>query len=137
MTYLTEKAAIEQAVLCLFLAIDADEPQRVADCFTEDGVWHRRNGERVGRAAIIDEMHSRPRGRRIQHLVSNLIIMDGNAGRAEVVFKTLAFADDHPEAGRASPLTLPIALDAYSAALANAQGVWRVSRLMSDRLFAL
>jgi len=34
-------------------------------------------------------------------------------------------------------MSLPIALDTYSAVLTKAEGVWRVSCLMSDRLFTV
>lgn len=133
---LHHKISLEQTVLSLFLAIDENDARSVAARFTNDGVWHRRLCERVGRAAIMDEMHSRPAGRRIQHLVSNFIVMPSCGQCAEVAFKTLAFADDHPSEGKPSAMSPPIALDAYRATLVERDGSWLITSLKGDRLFA-
>ncbi|EJL27318.1 hypothetical protein PMI01_03799 [Caulobacter sp. AP07] len=131
-----DRQLIEQAILRLFSYIDAEDADQVAGLFCTDGVWRRRDGERVGQGAIIDEMGRRPPGRRIQHLISNLIIVACDGATAEVTFRALALSDDHPVAGLASPMAPPLALDAYGATLRNTAEGWRVTWLGADRLFA-
>lgn len=128
---------LEQTFLRLFRLIDADDAAGVAALFAPHGAWHRRDGARVGRAAIIGEMEARPRGRHIEHLISNFILNKIEGGEAEVMFRTLAFSDDHPHLDRPSQMNLPIALDAYEARLVEDRGTWRLVYLKGDRMFAL
>jgi nuclear transport factor 2 (NTF2) superfamily protein len=131
-----DKVAVEQAMLELVDGIDANDADRVAMAFAVDGVWERRGRRCIGRAEIVEEMGRRPAGRAIQHLISNFIVRTRNGPTATVAFKALAFTDDRPVEDRPSSMSLPIALDFYTATLVSCEGEWMVASLKGDRLFA-
>lgn len=126
---------IGQSIFRLFRALDEHDDESALRLFADSAVWQRPGGERVGAIAIARELKSRPRERRIVHLVTNLIV--GSRGSyAEVTFSALAFADNSPRPGEASLMSLPLAIDAYQASLSPVSEGWLVGRLASTRLFS-
>ncbi len=130
------RIAVEQAILHLFDRLDADDAAGVAEAFASDGVWHHGGRASIGPAAVAAEMGRRPTGRRTVHLVSNLVVVKIGPVEARVTFNTLTYAGPTPPDPQPAVLELPIALDRYACVLTNDGGVWLVTRLESERLFA-
>jgi uncharacterized protein (TIGR02246 family) len=80
--------------------IDHDESEKVADLFTEDGVYGRSTGERsVGREAIRESYRVRAEhgARTARHIFSNLrLVMEGERRARGCVILTLYAADGMP-----------------------------------------
>lgn len=127
---------LEQQVLKLFRAIDDGDAPRVAAAFNEAGTWVRPGGERIGRAAVLEEMGKRPQRRRIRHLITNFIVIKASDATADAMFIALAYADVGAVEGTASPMSLPIALDDYCCKFAKEHDEWGVARLGARRAFA-
>ena len=130
------RIAVEQAILHLFDRLDAGDAAGVAGAFAPHGIWHHGGRACAGPAAIVAEMGRRPAGRRTVHLVSNLVVVQIGPMEAQVTFNTLTYAGRTPPDPQPAVLELPIALDRYACVLTNDGGVWLVTRLESERLFA-
>jgi hypothetical protein len=110
--------------------IDHGEAGRVAELFTEDGVWGSGENAMNGRDAIARGFGARERNKRrmSRHVCNNLLIevIDETTARG-VVYLTL-FRHDAEEGRRTSPVGPPAMVGEYRDAFEKTAAGWRFKR---------
>jgi uncharacterized protein (TIGR02246 family) len=115
--------------------IDHDQSDKVADLFTEDGVYGRSTGERsAGREAIRESYRRRAQQgvRTARHIFTNLRIEIENERRARGTVILTLFADDGPPPLPANPMVVADYDDVYELC---ADGRWRYRERIITWLF--
>jgi hypothetical protein len=84
----TARHAIEETLIRYCWAIDAGDPDGVANCFTVDAESSSPRGTLTGRDAIRADVESKKDGRSergdVRHLVLNILVDDSGADSAKV-----------------------------------------------------
>lgn len=110
--------------------VDSGAASRVADLFTEDGIWSSPEKTMVGRDEIARGFAARERNaaRMSRHVCNNLLldIEDGNTARG-VVYLTLYRHDGEP-GPRTSPLIGPVLVGEYRDRFVQTDAGWRFQR---------
>jgi ketosteroid isomerase-like protein len=110
--------------------IDHGEAARVAELFTEDGVWASPENTMTGRAAILKGFTNRQnnKGRMSRHVCNNLLldVIDENTASG-VVYLTL-YRHDAEEGRRTSPAQPPAVVGEYRDRFRNTADGWRFER---------
>jgi ketosteroid isomerase-like protein len=109
---------------------DHGEAARVADLFTEDGIWESPEAKLVGRDQIREGFQRRQdmKERMSRHVCNNLLVDVVNENEAEgTVYLTLYRHDG--EAGRPfAPLDGPVMVGEYRDHFLKTDEGWRISR---------
>ena len=109
--------------------VDHDDAERIAELFTEDGVWKSPEATLDGREAIRKAMAERQAnaGRMSRHVCNNLLIDIVDEDHAEGVVYLTLYRHDGEEGRRFSPLGSPVMVGEYrDRFLRTAQG-WRIT----------
>jgi uncharacterized protein (TIGR02246 family) len=115
--------------------IDHDQSERVADLFTEDGVYGRSTGERSeGRAAIRESYRARAAHgvRTARHLFSNLRLVVESDRRVRGTVVLTLYAADGPPPHPADPMLVADYDDVYER---GDDGKWRYRERIITWLF--
>jgi len=129
-----QKLLIERACERLMIEychlVDHGEAARIADQFTEDGVWCSSENTMTGRAEIARGFQRRQdnTGRMSRHVCSNPLIEVIDKGRARGVVYLTLHRDDGPVGRRSSPMNLPEVVGEYRDTFALTHEGWRFSR---------
>lgn len=116
--------------------IDHDQSDRVADLFTEDGIYGRSTGDRsVGREAIRDSYRRRKdKGpRTARHVFSNLRLTPRDDGRVDGACILTLFARDGLPPHPADPLVVADYDDVYECC--DDDGRWRFKQRIISWIF--
>jgi len=122
--------ACERLVVGYCHVIDHGEAARVADLFTEDGVWTSFEQTMDGRDAIARGFAKRQanKGRMSRHVCCNLLVNVIDAERATgVVYLTLYRHDGDPDRA-VSPSASPSVVGEYRDEFVRSAGGWRFRR---------
>ena len=82
-----DQLAINEVITRFFRALDANDPAKAGDLFTESATLdHGRPGAPLihGRDAIVEDMRKRPGGRVTRHIISGILIEAVSATHANV-----------------------------------------------------
>jgi len=129
-----ERMQIERACERLMIEychlVDHGEAARLADLFTEDGVWTSSEGTSSGRDGLRKGFQARPdmAGRMSRHVCTNALIdvLDRNSAKG-VVYLTLYRHDGVP--GRAtSPIQTPFKIGEYRDEFKRTAAGWKFHR---------
>lgn len=130
--------ACERLVVEYCHLVDHGEAARVAEQFTEDGVWSSPENTLTGREAIATAFARRQAdtGRMSRHVCTNLLIevLDPDTATG-VVYLTLYRHDGDPER-RTSPSDAPALVGEYRDTFRRTPDGWRFSRRDVDVSFA-
>jgi hypothetical protein len=110
--------------------IDHGEGARVAELFTEDGVWSSPENTMTGRDGVHRGFMNRQNnaGRMSRHICNNLLIEVVDEQRATgVVYLTLHRHDGEP-GRRTSPISAPTLLGEYRDTFVKTADGWRFQR---------
>jgi hypothetical protein len=125
-----ERMQIEQACLRLVTEychlVDHGEAARIADLFTDDGVWMKTEG----RAALQQFFQSRQDdiGRMSRHVCDNTLIDVLDADRARGVTYLTLYRHDGEPGRHVSPLVGPVLLGEYRDTFVRTPDGWRFER---------
>ena len=110
--------------------IDHGTAERVADLFSEDGVWSSAEATFDGREAIRKAMGERQAdaGRMSRHVCNNLLIDVINEDSAEGTVYLTLYRHDGKEGRRLSPLEGPLMVGEYRDQFVRGAKGWRISR---------
>ena len=118
--------------------VDHGEAAKIADQFTEDGVWASARDVRIGREAIAKSFQRRQdnTARISRHVCCNLLIdvIDENNAKG-VVYLTL-FRHDGDPGRRISPAQLPDVVGEYRDTFVRTADGWRFKRREIHASFA-
>ena len=133
--------AIERACSRLVVAythlIDFGEAARVADLFTEDGVWESDGTRMEGRDQVRAGFMARQKraDRRSRHVCTNLVVDVLGPDTAEgLVYFSLYRADGVTDPGPAA-LVGPVMVGEYRDSFACVDGEWRIAHRRADIAF--
>ena len=130
-----ERMLIERACERLMIEychfVDHGEASRIADQFTDDGVWTSPDNTMTGRAEIeagFGRREAAPR-RRSRHVCTNALVnvIDRNNATG-VVYLTLHRHDDHERPERVRPSEVPDIVGEYRDTFVRTDAGWRFTR---------
>ena len=110
--------------------IDHGEGSKVADLFTEDGVWDSRENTMTGKQGILEEFTAREdnKGRMSRHVCNNFLLDIESPTRATgCVYFTLYRVDGDP-ARKWSELNGPDVVGEYRDTFVKTDEGWRIER---------
>ncbi len=109
--------------------VDHDDAERIAELFTEDGVWKSPEATLDGREAIRKAMAERAAnaGRMSRHVCNNLLIDIVDEDHAEGVVYLTLYRHDGEEGRRFSPLGSPVMVGEYRDRFLRTAEGWRIT----------
>jgi len=110
--------------------VDHGEASRIADLFTDDGVWASPENTMTGRAEIARGFSARERNQRrmSRHVCNNLLVdVESETAASGVVYLTL-YRHDGEEGRATSPVGAPALVGEYRDAFEKTADGWRFKR---------
>jgi len=139
-TRLLAERACERLVYDYARFVDTGEASRIADLFTEDGVWTGANGHSMnGRAELLASFSARQAlTRRLsRHVMTNVVVDLQSEDRATGIAYLINYRHDSsnevPE--RPGPARNPKFVGDYHLEFRRVDGEWRIATLRFDLLF--
>lgn len=110
--------------------VDHGAAARIADLFTDDGVWAAGKRAFEGVDAIRDNFRKRQdnKARRSRHVCSNALIEVQDADNATGTVYLILYRHDDPDDARTRPASLPEMVGAYRDTFRRTDDGWRFSR---------
>lgn len=108
--------------------VDHGEASRIAELFTEDGVWKGPGALHEGRAEIRRAFQAREamKGRTSRHVCTNLRVDVHDADHAEGTVTLILFRHDG-EPGEVAPLDGPAVVGEYRDRFERSKAGWRIA----------
>lgn len=110
--------------------VDHGEASRIADLFTEDGVWTSPENTMTGKDQIKKGFQAREdnKARMSRHVCNNFLLNKVSENEAEGVVYLTLFRHDGKEDRRVSPLTGPEIVGEYRDRFVRTDQGWRIAR---------
>jgi ketosteroid isomerase-like protein len=117
----------EQTLRRFYLALDSGDFQALAQCMTEDGVWHRQGKHLAGRAAIVKELSARGANIVSAHLINNVVADAAADGSIQLGSYIMVLR--HQGDGSGAPIAMPAprTLQRCSDRLVATADGWRIA----------
>ncbi len=110
--------------------VDHGEASKIAELFTDDGVWASPENTMTGRAEIARGFAARERNKRrmSRHVCNNLLVEVLDAASAQGVVYLTLFRHDGEEGRRISPVGPPTVVGEYRDTFEKTVDGWRFKR---------